>query len=101
VIRVSARISPAPAARRDRRGRSRSRNAGRRHSWLRSIPTGCDFNLYLYNQALTLVGYSGSLGNADEHILTGMQPAGRYYVRIHPSTGYSAADPYTLRVVYR
>jgi hypothetical protein len=50
---------------------------------------------------LTLIGYSGSLGNADEHILTGVQPAGRCYVRIHPAMGYSAGQLVTLQVVYR
>jgi hypothetical protein len=45
-------------------------------------------------------GYSAELGNADEHILTGILPTGRYYIQVyHNSTGGST-QAYHLRVSY-
>ena len=69
-------------------------------AWLRQIPAGHDYNLYLYNSALMLIGYSGNLSNQDEQILAGILPAGQYYVRVRPVTGYSTTQPYVLSLVF-
>ena len=69
--------------------------------WLRQIPAGHDYNLYLYNSTLVPIAYSGNLGNQQEHILTAVVPAGRYYVRVRPVVGYSTTQPYLVKAVYR
>ena len=69
--------------------------------WLRQIPVGHDYNLYLYNSAFVQIDYSGNLGNQQEHILTVVVPAGRYYVRVRPVAGYGTTQPYLLKAVYR
>lgn len=60
---------------------------------------GCDYNLYLVAESMNLLGYSGNVGNASEHILTGILPVGKYYLRVRRVTGWSATEPYVLRVV--
>lgn len=70
--------------------------------WLQQIPSGHDYNLYLYDSTgLVLLGYSANPNNQDEYILTGVLPAGRYYIRVYAVQGYSATEPYVLRSVYR
>ena len=73
-------------------------SAGPVELWLTNMASGQDFNLVLRNASLNMVasGYSGNLGNADEHILSGALPAGRYYVQVNRVTGDSA-KPYHLR----
>ncbi len=68
--------------------------------WLTGICDSCDYNLYLVDEGMRLLGYSGNLGNASEHILTEVLPAGRYYVRVRRAAGWSATVPYVLRVVF-
>lgn len=67
-------------------------------AWLRDIPAGHNYHLYVYNQQLNLVGYSGQPGNQDEHILTEVLSPGRYLVRVQPVIGHSTTQPYELRV---
>lgn len=70
--------------------------------WLQQIPSGHDYNLYLYDSTgLVLLGYSANPSNQDEHILTSVLPAGRYYIRVYAVQGYSTTEPYVLRSVYR
>ena len=38
-----------------------------------------------------MLGYSGNMGNADEHIVSAPLPAGRYYVQVRWVTGDSAS----------
>ncbi len=68
--------------------------------WLAEIPSGADYNLYLYDLNVVLIGYSGNIGNMAEHILTGTLPSGRYYVRVQRASGYSRLQPYLLRAVF-
>jgi len=67
---------------------------------LSNIPSGANYHLYLYNNELTLVGYSGNPGNADEYILVTGMPPGRYYIRVRRVTGLSP-QPSLLYVAFR
>jgi hypothetical protein len=69
--------------------------------WLTGLPAGNDYNLYLYDAAHVLIGYSGNVGTVDEHILVANQPAQRYYIRVTREVGTSATQPYALRAVYQ
>ncbi|MHB0857691.1 MAG: pre-peptidase C-terminal domain-containing protein [Anaerolineae bacterium] len=67
--------------------------------WLSGIPSGVNADLQLFDGSLASRGYSGNLGNADEHILTASLPPGRYYVQVYRRSG-SSSQPYSLRVVF-
>jgi hypothetical protein len=68
--------------------------------WLTNMAPGQDFNLVLRDASEVRQGFSGQLGNADEHILTAQPlPAGRYYVQVSRAAGDSV-QPYHLRVVW-
>jgi hypothetical protein len=64
--------------------------------WLTNMAPGQDFNLVLRDANLNMLGYSGAVGNADEHIPSAPLPAGRYYVQVRRFTGDSG-QPYHLR----
>jgi hypothetical protein len=69
--------------------------------WLDQIPVNGDFDLYLYDFNTTLKGFSGEAGNRSEHAHSnGVVPAGRYYIRVRRVEGFSASQPYLLRVKY-
>ena len=68
--------------------------------WLRSIQAGHNYDLTLRNANEDEVKHSGELGNADEHILTGVLPAGRYYIQVTNASQTGSTQPYHLRVVY-
>jgi hypothetical protein len=64
--------------------------------WLTEMTPGQDFNLVLRDAGLVMCGYSGNMGNADEHIMTNEPlPAGRYYIQVHRVAG-DEAEPYHL-----
>jgi hypothetical protein len=71
--------------------------------WLTNIPSGRDYQLYLYDNDFphNLIGYSDNNGNTPEHILTEPQAAGKYFVRVRRKSGGETTQPYTLRVVFR
>lgn len=69
--------------------------------WLQQIPAGNNYHLYLYDADVQQRGYSGNPTNTDEHIHTGVLPAGRYYVRVQRVSGFSTTQPYALRANYR
>jgi hypothetical protein len=71
--------------------------------WLTNIPSGRDYQLYLYDNDFphNLIGYSDNNGNAPEHILTEPQVAGKYYVRVRRKSGSETTQPYNLRGVFR
>ena len=68
--------------------------------WLSNIAPGHDYDLVLRNANLQLVGYSGNPGNANEHIRTGILPAGQYYIQVYNGSGTGSTQAYRLRVVY-
>ena len=58
--------------------------------WLTDISAGHDYDLYLRNAQGTLLARSSPYGAADEHIVTGIFPQGRYYTQVyHCSPGGS------------
>jgi hypothetical protein len=68
--------------------------------WLTHVPVGQNFDLVLRNASLDLIGYSGELANADEHILAGILPPGRYYIQVYHRSSGGSHQPYHLKVVY-
>jgi len=68
--------------------------------WLTYIPSGCDYDLVLRDTGLNLVGYSGNIGDANEHILAGALSPARYYVQVYHRSTAGSSQPYHLRVVY-
>ena len=68
--------------------------------WLSDIAAGQDYDLILRNAALQIVGYSGELGNAIEHIRTITLPAGLYYIQVYNRSGSGSTQAYSLRVAY-
>jgi hypothetical protein len=69
--------------------------------WLTHIPAGQDYDLVLRDANLEQRGLSNNPGNADEHILTGPLPAGRYYVQVYRYGGPGSPQPYHLRGVWQ
>jgi len=69
--------------------------------WLTDIPAGHDYDLYLRNAQGTAVARSSEIGNADEHIVTGILPQGRYYIQVHHYSPGGSAQPYHLLFEYR
>jgi len=68
--------------------------------WLSNIAPGQDYDLTLRNTALQVVGHSGELGNANEHIRTVTLPAGWYYIQVFNRSGGGSTQEYHLRVAY-
>ena len=68
--------------------------------WLSNIVAGQDYDLTLRDSTLGLVGHSGELGNANEHIRTGTLPAGWYYIQVYNRSGSGSTQAYHLRGVY-
>lgn len=66
--------------------------------WLTGIQPGADNNLYLLDRNRVRIGYSGNVGSADDHILTGVVSGERYVIRVQRLAG---SGPYSLRVVYQ
>jgi hypothetical protein len=68
--------------------------------WLTNIAYGQDYDLVLRNENLVYLGYSGELGNANEHIRTKLLPAGKYYIQVFRASEGGSTQPYHLKVVY-
>jgi len=67
---------------------------------LTNIPTGVDYDLYLYNSAQRRVGQSQNNGNLPDHISYDPTSAGRYYILVFSPFYHYSASPYSLRVTY-
>ncbi len=67
---------------------------------LTSIPTGRDYNLYLWTINKDLVGYSGALDDQNEHISNSDLNPGFYFVGIHNATGTPSTSQYSVNVTY-
>jgi PKD repeat protein len=68
--------------------------------WLTNIGSGHNYNLVLRDAALNEVGYSAEPGNADEHILTGIVPAGRYYIQVFNYSQTGSWEAYHLQAMF-
>lgn len=64
---------------------------------LENIPSGRDYDMYIYNEAGTYVSGSACGSNNDELINTTLS-AGTYYVKIYPYSNYSDERSYTFSV---
>ncbi len=67
--------------------------------WLSNIAAGRDYDLTLRDTALQVVGHSGELENANEHIRTAL-PSGFYYIQVYNRSGGGSTQAYHLRVLY-
>jgi hypothetical protein len=67
---------------------------------LTNIAPDEDYDVYLRDANLSVVGESDEYGNADEHILTGELQSGQYYIQIYNNSKNGSTQPYHLRVVY-
>ena len=70
-------------------------------AWLRNIPAGHDYDLILRDASQTVVAFSLTPGNADEQILSGPLPAGRYYVHVYHRSLGGSPQPYDLQIRYQ
>ena len=70
---------------------------------LANIPTGVDYDLYLYNSvtATAPVASSAQYSNVDEFIRYRPSTAGRYFIRIYPYQGANKDQPYHLTATFR
>jgi len=70
--------------------------------WLQNVPSGANYQLQVFDKDNVRIGYSGNSGNADEHIRLEDAAPGRYYIAVNRASdsGFSAIDPYSLKVVY-
>jgi subtilisin family serine protease/alpha-tubulin suppressor-like RCC1 family protein len=64
---------------------------------MKSIPTGCDYDMQVYNASGSLLGGSYSTENQDESLGTIITVPGKYYVRVYSYTGSSSTDTYELK----
>ena len=72
--------------------------SGTRIITLSNIPSGCNYDLYLYDTKGNLISYSGASDNKDGSITKSMQVQEQYYICVKSSSGYSGSSDYTLSV---
>jgi len=70
-------------------------------AWLTNIPTGSDYDLYLYDAAHALLASSTTIGTGPEELDWASGTAQRYYLRVTREAGGSPTQAYALRVVFR
>ncbi len=68
--------------------------------WLSNISAGNNLDLVLRDASLNLVGYSGRLGNNDEHIFVGGLAPGKYFVQVYNRSGPGSGQAYDLLLEY-
>ena len=72
--------------------------AGKVNFWLGEIPTGCDYDLYLYTESGRLASKSDNTNTTQELISGYTVSAGiKYYMLVKSKSGYSTSKPYKLR----
>jgi len=72
--------------------------SGNANFWLGSIPSGTDYDLYIYNSSQTLVASSTNSGNQSELISNFPVVANQtYYMKVVSWSGYSTSQAYYLR----
>ena len=75
-------------------------NKGNIQVELTEIPINRDYNLYLYSAEAELKGYSGSLDNNDEYILSNNLETGVYFIVIHYAEGAPTSAKYKVITTY-
>jgi len=74
-------------------------DAGSVELWLTNIAAGQDYDVYLRDANLDLVGSSDESGSVDEHIFIDDLEAGRYYIQVHNYNASDSTQPYHLSLV--
>ncbi|HEY9060732.1 MAG TPA: S8 family serine peptidase [Pseudobacteroides sp.] len=64
---------------------------------MKSIPSGCDYDIQVYDTNGTVLGGSYSGGNQDEKIDSIVTLPGKYFVRVYSYTGSNSTDTYELK----
>jgi N-acetylneuraminic acid mutarotase len=71
-------------------------------AWLTDIPSGSNFSLCIYDGNQTQLQCSTNAGNADEHLLTGTQSPGTYYIQVYnQGETHVGGTTYQLRTVFQ
>jgi len=65
---------------------------------LKDIPSGTNYDLYLYDPTMTLIASSTNSGNFPEAITYSASATGTYFIRVDSSHGYSNTNPYSLYI---
>lgn len=68
---------------------------------LTNIAVNANYHLYLYNDSIKLVGYSGNHNNDDEGIFVAGATPGKYYIAVQRIEGADSSQPYLIKVIYR
>ena len=72
---------------------------------LSSIPTDCDYDIFVYNTSKDRIASSTNLDNDSENIYIHVEPDEWYYIIVTSASGYDDSDEYYLYcyvvVVYR
>jgi len=63
---------------------------------LTDIPSGTDYDLYLYDSNRSLVDISRNLGNRNEKIIYNPIRTGKYYIRVNAYKGFDSEHSYSL-----
>jgi hypothetical protein len=69
--------------------------------WLTNIPVESDYDLVLLNANGEPICLSNNSGPADEHIVCGPLPVGRYYIQVYNYSKTGSTQPYHLWMVCR
>lgn len=74
------------------------KSSGSANFWLGNIPSGCNYDLYLYStNGAKQLGRSTNSGTANELITYAVSVNTFYYIKIIPRSGYSTTSSYLLR----
>lgn len=60
------------------------------------VPSGCDYDLSIYNSSSTWIAGSYNNSNANEKTIALISTPGRYYIRVYSYSGYSSSSSYGL-----
>jgi subtilisin family serine protease/peptidoglycan hydrolase-like protein with peptidoglycan-binding domain len=64
---------------------------------MKSIPSGCDYDMTVYDSTGAYIGASAANGSNDEKFASLINTTGKYYIRVYSYSGSSASDTYELR----
>ena len=66
-------------------------------AYIRTVPSGCDYDLYVYDSALNEIAYSANSGNDDEAAVVDSPSVGTYFLMVIPYGGASSqSNPYRV-----
>lgn len=71
--------------------------SGKVNFWLGNIPSGCDYDLYLYDSSYNLLSKSTSTNSQELIGNYSVREGYTYYILVKSALGYSASEYYKLR----